>query len=369
MAICFSTFAFISYSHRNMAVAKWLQRRLEGFKLPTDTPNDVEAQSRYLRPIFRDQSDLNTGVLSDELHRQLEQSKFLILICSKHSAQSAWVSSEATAFVEMGRLDRIIPVIIPDGSSNERELFPEYLRSYFAEHPDRELLGVNYSRKEREKTLIRVASRMLDVSFDSLWKRHQRQRRLKIISCSASLLIAGICIYLFAMPVSITVSLDMQQANLPTGETITLNINGAEYTDSINRPFFSGIKLPGYTRFKKIDIKAYSQFYERIDTLVHTGLGVTRNINVPMMRDNSFGIYAGEILDENLSSLSGVKVSVNHLESTTDSLGRFFIKVPLQDQAEELPLYVESPHYKYNYNGELHVPGRNIKLIMHHNQQ
>lgn len=357
--------AFISYSHRDMAVAKWLQQRLEGFKLPSEAHNDIDAQGRYLRPVFRDQSDLNTGVLSDELKRHLQQSKFLILICSKHSAQSAWVSSEAKAFVEMGRLDRIIPIIIPDGAFGENALFPEFLRNYFAEYPDRELLGINYTNKDKERTLIRVASRMLDVSFDSLWKRHQRQQRLKIIFYSAAGLIAGICAYIFAIPIEITVGLDMQRSNLPTGETITLSINGAEYTDSINRPYFSGIKLPGYTRFKDIEIKVYSPFYERIDTLVYTGLGVIRDINIPMIRDNSFGTYAGEILDENLSPLSGVKVRVNHLESTTDSLGRFEINIPLPQQTEELPLFVESKDLTYNYNGELHAPGRDIKLIMH----
>ena len=139
----YTTYAFISYSHKDMAVAKWLQKRLEGFKLPTEIHNDIDAKTRYLRPIFRDQSDLNTGVLGDELRKHLEESKFLLLICSKSSAGSAWVSDEARAFVEMGRLERIIPVIIPDGATPERELFPKYLREYFAEHPDKELLGVN----------------------------------------------------------------------------------------------------------------------------------------------------------------------------------------------------------------------------------
>ena len=61
----FTTYAFISYSHRDMAVAKWLQKNLEAFMLPTEVHNDIEANSRYLRPIFRDQSDLNTGILRE----------------------------------------------------------------------------------------------------------------------------------------------------------------------------------------------------------------------------------------------------------------------------------------------------------------
>lgn len=79
MSIKFKSFAFISYSHRDLFVAKWLQKRLERFKLPTEIHNDIDAKSRYLRPVFRDQSDLNTGILGDELRKNLEESKYLIL--------------------------------------------------------------------------------------------------------------------------------------------------------------------------------------------------------------------------------------------------------------------------------------------------
>ena len=108
----YQNFAFISYSHRDMGVAKWLQKRLERFKLPTEIHNEIDAKSRYLRPVFRDQSDLNTGILGDELRKNLEESKFLILICSKNSAQSQWVSDEAKAFtlpLEMQRIEQSIP--------------------------------------------------------------------------------------------------------------------------------------------------------------------------------------------------------------------------------------------------------------------
>ena len=127
----YSLYAFISYSHRDMAVAKWLQKRLERFRLPTEIHNDIEEGSKYLRPIFRDQSDLNTGILGDELRHNLLRSKFLILICSQSSSRSEWVSAEARTFVEAGRLDRIIPVFIPDGTTPEPELFPAFLRDYF----------------------------------------------------------------------------------------------------------------------------------------------------------------------------------------------------------------------------------------------
>ncbi len=220
----YKNFAFISYSHRDLAIAKWLQKNLERFKLPTEIHNEIDAKSKYLRPVFRDQSDLNTGILGDELRKNLDASKFLILICSKNSARSQWVSDEAKAFVEMGRLDRIIPVIIPDGSTNERDLFPTYLREYFEQYPDKELLGVNIREVGKEKALIRVVSRMLNVSFDSLWKRHQRQKRIKLIFGTSVSIIIGMATYLFAFPVTVRIFVAVQSSMLPTSGEIILNV-------------------------------------------------------------------------------------------------------------------------------------------------
>lgn len=360
----YTSFAFISYSHRDMAVAKWLQKSLERFKLPTEIHNEIDAKSRYLRPVFRDQSDLNTGVLGDELRKHLEESKFLILICSKSSAQSQWVSDEAKAFVEMGRLDRIIPVIIPDGDTNERELFPIYLREYFVQNPDKELLGVNIGEVGKEKALIRIVSRMLNVSFDSLWKRHQRQKRLRILTCSAAAVIALLAIYLFAIPVTVHVSVAPQSSNLPTSGDITLNVNGGEYTSSVETPGFDDIRLPGYKRFSDIRLNAEAQFFVPIDTVIPTGFGLKRDINLNLLRDDSFAIFKGTVYDDDMNPLAGVSVSLAGFSATTTSAGEFSINLPLEMQRIEQSITLT----KEGYNAiarEDETPGSDLKFIMH----
>jgi len=360
----YKNFAFISYSHRDMAVAKWLQKNLEGFKLPTEIHNEIDAQSRYIRPVFRDQSDLNTGVLSDELRKNLEESKYLILICSKHSAQSQWVSDEAKAFIEMGRLDRIIPVIIPDGETNERNLFPIFLRDYFERNPDKELLGVNIGEVGKEKALIRVVSRLLDVSFDSLWKRHQRQKRLRVLSCSAAAVIALIATYLFAIPVTVHVSVEPQSSNLPSPGDITLNVNGGEYTSPIENPSFEDIRLPGYKRFCDIKLNADAQFFVPIDTIIPTGFGLRQDIALNLMRDNSFAIFKGTVYDDDMNPLSGVKVSLADYSATTTSTGQFTITLPLEQQRIEQSISLIKDGYK-PIAREDETPCTDIKFIMH----
>lgn len=360
----YTTYAFISYSHRDMAFAKWLQKHLEAFRLPTEVHNDIESKNRYLRPIFRDQSDLNTGILGDELRRHLEESKYLILICSKSSAQSAWVSDEAKAFVEMGRLDRIIPVIIPDDATPERELFPQFLRGYFRQHPDKELLGVNIGEVGKEKALIRVVSRMLGVSFDSLWKRHQRQKRIRILTASVSAVVALAAAYLFAVPVSVTVDVSMQKADLPVGEDVRLNVNGGDYSAPTAAPRFDRISIPGYRRFSDVSICAQSKFFIPVDTIVPVGFGLSRKVSIDLRRDDTFATYAGTVYDSEMDPLEGVSVTIGSHIALSDAEGHFSITLPLSEQRVELPIVLDKTGYISIFR-EDETPGRDLKFIMH----
>lgn len=356
--------AFISYSHRDMAVAKWLQRSLERFRLPTEVHNEIDARSRYLRPVFRDQSDLNTGILGDELRKNLEESKYLILVCSKNSAQSQWVSDEARAFVEMGRLDRIIPVIIPDGDTKERDLFPIYLREYFERNPDRELLGINLGEVGKEKALIRVVSRMLNVSFDSLWKRHQRQRRIRAVSYSVTALFVMSVVYLFAIPVTVRVSVAPESFHLPAPGDVTLNFDGGEYASPVESPCFDDIRVAGYKRFTGIRIIADAQFYEKVDTVIPVGLGVRRSISLDLNRDSTFAIFGGVVYDDDLNPLPGVKVTVAGYSSATAATGEFSLTLPLELQRAEHEITLCKDGYA-EIKREDETPGTALKFIMH----
>lgn len=361
----YSNFGFISYSHRDMAAARWLQRRLESFKLPMEIHNDINEKSRYLSPIFRDQTDLNTGVLSDELRRKLAESKFLILICSRHSAQSQWVSDEAKEFVESGRLDNIIPVMLGDGAIDERELFPTYLREYFAKYPDKELLGVNIAEVGKEKALIRVVSRMLDVTFDSLWKRHQRQKRIRISVMTAVAAIACSLAYFFAVPVDVGVAIHVEQSDLPVGEQIVLTVDGGEYAAAVTQDaMFDDIRLPGYKRFSQIDVAVSSQFFDRIDTVITIGYGIRRDIDLYLKRADSFARFNGTVYDDNMQPLSGVTVDVAGVTATTNDNGEFAITLDLAKQKTEQPIRLEREGYDTIERAD-ESPGTDLKFIMH----
>ena len=131
--------AFISYSHRDKEIAQRLHRAIESYRIPSKLIGKVTAVGRTprrLRPIFRDREELPaSGDLSAELTRALQQSMFLIVICSTASARSRWVNEEIRQFKAVHGDSRVLALVV-DGEPNatevpgqdHRECFPEALR-------------------------------------------------------------------------------------------------------------------------------------------------------------------------------------------------------------------------------------------------
>lgn len=173
-------YAFISYKSEDATWAKWLQRELEHYRLPRNNREEHPSQSRGIRPVFRDSSDLSSGLLAKEIHKALEQSKYLIVICSPLAAKSPWVADEIQHFIDLGQEERIIPFIIsgtPFSSASEEECLPLPLRRLKGK---REIRGINISEMGRDAAMVKVVARMLDCRFDKLWQRHEREKRKNI---------------------------------------------------------------------------------------------------------------------------------------------------------------------------------------------
>ncbi|MFK8051777.1 MAG: tetratricopeptide repeat protein [Woeseiaceae bacterium] len=178
--------AFISYSHKDAAWAKWIHRALESYRLPAKLAAEHGVESNRLRPVFRDRDELSTSSsLSDVIEAALAASESLIVICSPSAAKSKWVNEEIKTFKAMGRGDRIFCLIV-DG--DDGTFFPPALA-------EDEPLGVdprpNADGKQDAK--LKIISGLLGIGFAELKDREQRRRaRFFAASAAASLLIAGI---------------------------------------------------------------------------------------------------------------------------------------------------------------------------------
>ncbi|HPO91366.1 MAG TPA: hypothetical protein PLJ44_09685 [Victivallales bacterium] len=70
----YTYFAFISYSRKDERWAKWLQRKLENYRLPSTVSRQKPDLPKKIK-IFRDKTDLTAGCLRQELKKELKSSK------------------------------------------------------------------------------------------------------------------------------------------------------------------------------------------------------------------------------------------------------------------------------------------------------
>ena len=96
----FKYFAFISYSSKDIAWGRKIQRKLEHYRLPARLQKKDAPSRAY--PVFRDETDLSGFKVRDALEKELEDSKYLIVICSPRSAASDWVNDEIRYFIDHG---------------------------------------------------------------------------------------------------------------------------------------------------------------------------------------------------------------------------------------------------------------------------
>ena len=181
-------FAFISYSWKDKRAAKWIQRKLESFSIPISLRKDKPDLPSHIRPVFRDASDLEIGILSESIESALRASKYLIVLCSPDSARSRWVDQEIRYFSSLeeeageSRYARIIPVIVAKplrGGGEKSDVdfsvcFPGFLKSLSA---GKEILAANVFETGWKYAFVKVVSRMLGIEPDLLWQRNRRQRK------------------------------------------------------------------------------------------------------------------------------------------------------------------------------------------------
>ena len=114
--------AFISYRHQkqDQKVSVLLRKYLESFHLPATCPIPKH------RKCFRDTDELPTSTdLGTDIERALSGSDWLIAVCSEEYVKSRWCMREIELFIEQGRKNRILPVLI---SGTPESAIPDVIR-------------------------------------------------------------------------------------------------------------------------------------------------------------------------------------------------------------------------------------------------
>ena len=175
--------AFISYRHHpdDIRVAAQIHRLLEHYRIP----RALRKQSKGITRLFRDKEELPiTSNLTEDITRALENSDFLIVICSTHTRESTWVRREIETFLKTHDRSRVLTVLadgdpyetIPELLLREERVIPETGEVEFEEI---EPLSCDWRlplRQARREELPRLAAALLGCGYDELRQR-QRQYR------------------------------------------------------------------------------------------------------------------------------------------------------------------------------------------------
>lgn len=113
-------FAFISYKRGGVDenIANWIHSKLEKYPYPVEL---VQSENRpyhdtLIRPVFLDTKDLKVTSkdFTDEIKFALENSKYLLVVCSENSVTSDYVNREVQYFLHTHDNDysRILPIFV-----------------------------------------------------------------------------------------------------------------------------------------------------------------------------------------------------------------------------------------------------------------
>jgi hypothetical protein len=180
--------AFISYRHvePDRKWAKWLHSALETYHVPKRLVRERNLLQRVGR-IFRDEEELAASShLSKEIEIALEKSRFLLIVCSSRTPTSKWVNAEVEFFRNLGRSERILPLLIEGEPATS---FPQALFAVLHGQQDQSLSNAEEPlaadvrprppespRLRRRMARLRMLAVILGCQFDDLRQRDKERR-------------------------------------------------------------------------------------------------------------------------------------------------------------------------------------------------
>ena len=189
--------AFISYKHADVdsRVAEMVQKDLENFHIPHKLAKKLGINR--IDRIFRDKTELPaTNDLSEEITYALNNSDFLIVICSPRVKQSVWVQREIEMFLRTHSKKSVLTVI---AEGDPTEVIPDILLYddmtvmqpngvYSTLRVTIEPLSCDYRGKRRivkRDELPRLASCIIGCSYDELMRRRRKHEIHRVIAIAS----------------------------------------------------------------------------------------------------------------------------------------------------------------------------------------
>ena len=350
--------AFISYNSKDNCKAKWLQQRLECYSLPSVIANEKgevlrssDKKTKKFR-IFRYVTDLVAQNLDDGLRQELDQSKYLIVICSPNSAHAPWVRKEVKHFIDTGRKKQIIPFVIKGVpySDGDDECFTPELKDSF---PGGSALGVSLNDYgddlwifRKRKAVAKMVSLLIELpnAYDFIWNRYRANyiKLLMLRTILALLVVFSICFSVEVVKnnekpfeMSISVSEEGGNTHLPPIENteISISIEGdrirKDTIKSLNDKAVFG-QIPGRMIGKAMKLMVNNASCYNIDTI----MPVQHQLYIELHRHPDYYGKIKVIVIKDEERLCNQWVLVEGFNGKTNEDGELLINIPLSCQKE-----------------------------------
>lgn len=232
-----------------------------------------------------------------------------------------------------------------DGSPNSIDVERECYNPIIKELGINEILGANINEKisvfpwiNKERAYVQLITKLLDVEFDSIWKRHKRQlKNLYSLCCLCVLSI--LCTLLLVRYISLPVDVNLRVneitpyiKSLPNTKKTIVNLYLGEdvKSDTIYSFFNSAIfkNVPHRFLGEKVRVSIYRADYYSVDTI----LVLRRDLNVGLSRNEA---YYGSIrfkLYHPDKLISNCKIKIGDVETISDINGYVSVDIPLKEQ-------------------------------------
>lgn len=342
----FKYFAFISYNSKDTEWGKKVQKKLEGYRMPSTLCSEHGWKRKPIKPVFFAPTDIQPGGLSEELQERLNASQNLIVICSPNSAQSKWVGKEIEYFHQLGRTKQIHFFIVdgtPHSSNPDTECFNPVVNNLGLP----EILGANIHEKiyrwswlNKERAYVQLVSKLLGVEFDTIWQRHKRQLIHKAIAWTVGILIVlAALFYVWHVNQPVDVKMRLNEASVHNSQlpplknaVLTMMLDNETKTDTISSSNEATLftNIPHRFINHEVRIQVTCQDFLPLDTTLLLSKEVTLNLyrNAKVYGDIRFRLWN----PNTEQAVSHQEINIEGQTILSDEEGKVVLSLPIEKQ-------------------------------------
>ncbi|MBO4396337.1 MAG: toll/interleukin-1 receptor domain-containing protein, partial [Eubacterium sp.] len=238
--------AFISYRHLepDACIANSIHKKLEAYTLPASVKKKISGGKTKISRVFRDTEELPlSDNLSDPINQALENSDYLICMCSPRYLESVWCMQEIRMFLQTHDRTHVLLVLV---EGEPKDSFPEVLTyeeitetsddgSTHTVRREIEPLAADVRgesrgeiKKKLDTAILRLWAAIFSLNYDDLRQRHREARLKRIIALSGAIGGCFLAVAVFAVITLMRISSQSEEISRQNREISKQNI---EITD------------------------------------------------------------------------------------------------------------------------------------------